>query len=364
MTKISPGALAVLLVMALLAAPAYAGPTVTVRVEGESRTLLERTTVTLPDTDSSICGPGTRWRVADAIEAATVGNWDRQEFASTILGESHTFSDSDYWALWNGDAAGYSYSQLGICDTVMSEGQEALMLVDRTPPPTFASTSFPLGLRGVPAAVQTGSPVTVSVVSFALDGAASPVAGATVAGGGAEAVTGADGRATLSFSQPGSFTVRATKQGSVPSAGERVTVSALPVVLPACQTSGTDGRCGTKDLEAPVVSIADLTSGGVYPRRLAPRTLRGRVLPDPSGLKEVRLSIKRRLNGRCWRYHGTQERFKRRPCDGWRSFAIGDRERWSYLLPKRLARGRYAIRAVAVDKTGNDSVRRVVIHVR
>jgi hypothetical protein len=102
----------------------------------------------------------------------------------------------------------------------------------------------------------------------------------------------------------------------------------------------------------------------VYKRKRAPRKIAGRVTPDPSGLEEVRLSIKRRVDRRCWRYSGAQERFKRRPCDGWRSFAIGDRAEWSYLLPKRLGKGRYALRAVAVDKAGNDSVTRVVIHVR
>jgi hypothetical protein len=359
MTKISPGALAALLVTALLAAPAYAGPTVTVRVEGESTTLLERTTVTLPDTDSSICGAGTRWRVADAIDVATAGNWDRHEFASTILGESHTFSDNDYWALWNGGSTGYSYSQLGICDTVMSEGQEALMLVDRTPPPSFASTSFPLGLRGLPAAVQAGTPVTVSVVKYELDGSATPVDGATVSGGGAAAVTGPDGTAVLSFAQPGAFVVKATKPGRVVSAGERTTVSAEPVAQPSGALPGT-----AADRTAPLASFARLKHGKVYKRKRAPRKIAGSVTPDPSGLQEVRLSIKRRLDGRCWRYHGLQERFKRRPCDGWRSFAIGDRAEWSYLLPKRLGKGRYALRAVAVDKAGNHSVTRVVIHVR
>jgi hypothetical protein len=362
MKKISPGALAALLVMALLAAPAYAGPTVTVRVEGESATLLERTTVTLPD-DPPYDPCTQKWTVAAAIEQATNGNWDRREFASTILGESHTFSDSDYWALWNGDGAGYRYSQLGICDTVMREGEEALMLVDRTPPPDFASTSFPLGLRGVPAAVQAGTPVTVSVVSYALDGTATPVDGAAVSGGGAGAVTGADGTAVLTFPQPGAFVVRASKPGRVVSAGERTTVSAGPVALPRCETSGTDGRCGTKDLEAPVISIADLTNGGFYTRKRAPRTIAGRVLPDPSGLEQVRLSIKRKLGRRCWRFSGATERFERRRCDGWRSFVIGDQAEWSYLLPKRLARGRYAIRAVAVDNAGNHSVRRVRIRV-
>jgi len=31
-----------------------------------------------------------------AIEKAVAGNWDQRKFVSTILGESHTYVDSDY----------------------------------------------------------------------------------------------------------------------------------------------------------------------------------------------------------------------------------------------------------------------------
>jgi hypothetical protein len=352
---------AALVASGLVAAPAYAGPTVTVRVEGQNATLLERTRVTLPDTPSTVQGcEGTRWTVADAIDVATNGNWDRDDFIQTILGETHEFADSDYWAQWNGEAGAYSYSQTGVCETVMDEGDEVLMLVDRTPPPTFASTSFPLGLRGVPAAVQAGTPVIVSVVTFAADGTASPVDGATVAGGGATATTGADGRAVIGFPQPGSFAVKATKPGSVPSAGESVAVSATPVPPRASPTALTR----PDDKTAPRASFARLTNGKVYKRRKAPRRIAGSVTADPSGLQSVRLSILRRVGDRCWTYDGESERFERHRCGGRDSFRIGDRADWSYLLPERLGKGRYTIRAVAIDKAGNDSATRVVIRVR
>ena len=55
----TPAGLAAGLVSAvLLAAPAFAGPTVTVRVEGASLTLLERTRVTLPDTPPPVASCG------------------------------------------------------------------------------------------------------------------------------------------------------------------------------------------------------------------------------------------------------------------------------------------------------------------
>ena len=35
------------------------------------------------------------------------------------------------------------------------------------------------------------------------------------------------------------------------------------------------------------------------------------------------------------------------------NFSIGDRADWSYLLPKRLGKGRYVLDVIAVDKLGN-----------
>jgi hypothetical protein len=362
MKKIVPGALVGLVAAAVLAAPALADRTVTVRVEGQAGTLLERTAVTLPDTDSPLCGAGKQWRVADALEAATGGNWDRHTstLTETIMGESHTFTDSDYWALWNGRGGSYAYSSQGVCDRVMAHGDEALFLVDRSPPPDYESTSFPLALRGLPAAVQVGTATSVSVVSFALDGTATPVAGATVSGGGASATTAADGTATITFTQAGPAVVKASKPGLVISARERVTVSPTPVPSspPATQTPGAG------DTQAPVASFSGLKNGKVFSRKRAPRVLRGTVSADPSGIKSVRLSILRKRKGRCWAFDGASERFKRHRCRGSRSFRIGDRAEWSYLLPRRLPRGRYTIRVAAIDKAGNASATETRIRVR
>ena len=67
----------------------------------------------------------------------------------------------------------------------------------------------------------------------------------------------------------------------------------------------------------------------------------------------MRLAISRRVGERCWAFDGAAERFERHRCGGSRSFRIGDRADWSYLLPKRLARGRYTIRVAAIDNAGN-----------
>jgi hypothetical protein len=365
MRKIAAGALAALLASAALASTAAAGPTVTVRVEGDDATLLGRTAVTLPDSDSAICGAGKRWTVADAIDVATGGNWDRQPFTQSILGESHTFADNDYWALWNGrdGILGYSATE-GICDRVMQAGDEALMLVDRSgPAPDYASTAFPLGLRGLPAGARAGAPVHVDVVLFAADGSTTPVQGATVAGGGASALTGADGGATLVFPAAGTFSVRATKPGVVPAGAERVTVTSTTAAV-AQGGPVPEPPAAVADATAPVATISGLRDGKVYRRRHAPRRIAGSVSPDPSGLLSVRLSIARKKHGRCWAYGGDSERFRRHRCGGSRSFRLGADPEWSYLLPKRLPRGRFAIRAVAIDRRGNASATTLRIRVR
>jgi hypothetical protein len=352
MKRLVPGALAGLAAATLLAAPALAGPTVTVRVEGQSRTLLERTRVTLPDTPPPVTGCQ-RWSAAAAIEEATRGNWDRGDFPSTILGESHTFTQNDYWAEWVDFGSGYRWGS-GICNDVLKDGDEVLEVVDIASA-TFAPTRFPLDLEGLPAAVQTGVPVTVTVVAYVTDGTVgtgtrTPVAGATVSGGGASAVTGPGGTATLRFMQPGTVVVKASKPGSVVSAGEGVTVSTTP------PSAAGELPARMPDTTAPVASISGIVSGAVFSRRRAPRTLRGTVSADPSGIKSVRLSILRKRRGRCWAFDGETERFERHRCGGSRSFRIGDRAEWSYLLPARLPRGRYIIRVAAIDRAGNDSV--------
>jgi hypothetical protein len=359
MWRLVAGALAGLGAAIALAAPAVAGPTVTVRVEGESATLLERTQVTLPDTPPPVASCP-RWTVAAAIEEATTGKWDRAAFTQQILGESHTFTRSDYWSQWNDTGAGYRTGN-GICTDVMKDGDEALMLVDFSPQGEM--TRFPLDLEGLPAAVEVGRPVTVTVVAYVGNftpgtGTRTPVEGATVSGGGASAVTGPGGTAVITFPQPEAAVVKASKAGSVVSAGERVTVSATPVPRPAAPA----GRA--PDTTAPTATLAGLRDGQVFSRKRAPRTLRGTVSADPSGIKSVRLSILRRKGKRCWAFDGDRERFKRHRCGGWRSFRIGDRAEWSYLLPKRLARGRYTIRVVAIDNAGNDSVTETEIRVK
>jgi hypothetical protein len=337
----------------LVAAPAAlaAGPTVDVRVEGENGTLLERTTVTL----SGEAVPGNSEcegnSVGAAIDAATRGNWDRSSFTSTILGESHTFTHEDYWAEWLDAGSGYKYGG-GVCNDTVKDGDDVLMLVNAPPFGEGSTTDVPLSLRGLPAQAQRGTDVTVTVVGTRTtsefgnpgEGTDEPVAGATISGGGVSAITGADGRATLRFDNPGTVTLEATKAGDIPSGRETLTVTEAPVPAPPASVA---------DETAPLGRILGIREGQRFTRKRAPRTLKGTVGADPSGLRTVKLSLTRQNPGRCQLYSPTKERFRNSRCGRRVNFSIGNDADWSYLLPHRLGKGRYVLDVIAVDKAGN-----------
>jgi hypothetical protein len=371
--------------LALLPATALAGPTVKVRVEGQSGTLLARTTVTLPDTPPPVAGGCPRYTAAAALEEGTHGNWDRQSFTQSILGESHTFTDSDYWAEWIDRGTGYRFGA-GICTDVLNDGDELLMLVDRSPAPDFAPTVFPLDLDGVPSSVAAGTPFTVTVVEYRPGATGDPqaVEGATVSDGHATATTDRDGKASLRIGDTGTVTLKATKPGLAPSGGEVVNVTAAPAqstapastapdapesgpgtppaVAPPAVTAPTAAGAPA-DTRAPRLAIAGLRSRAVFTLRRAPRLLRGTV-SDASALKSVELSIVRRRAGACQYWSSRRERFLAKRCNGTQpAFPVGTTARWSYQLPARLPAGRYYIRVAAVDIAGNRAATRVVIRV-
>jgi hypothetical protein len=329
-----------------LTAPAYAAPTVTVRVEGANSTLLERTTVTLGSGNGIPCEADT---AGAALDAATKGNWDKQEFVSTILGENHAFADSDYWAEWIDKGKGYEFGG-GLCTDHLKDGDEVLLLVDYSPPPAYAPTVFPLDLEGLPALVAPGDEATVTVVEYQPGTPGTPVrvpvAGAAVTGADAPVTTGADGKATVRFSTGGSFVLKATKPGDAPSAGERVGVTAPHGGAPQVTLPGS----ATPDRSAPVAKLAGFIDHQVFTS--GPRELKG-SFTDASGIKSVKLRLAKRAGGKCWYFSQKLETFRRTGCGKEKYFSIGDRADWSYLLPAKLGKGRYVLDAVAIDGAGN-----------
>jgi hypothetical protein len=236
-----------------------------------------------------------------------------------------------------------------VCKEELQEGDSVLFFVDQcfdAQPPDYACKNEPVRPLELtaPATAQAGVPVTLSVATLDGNGGSSPTAGARVTGGGVEAATGTDGRATVTFPQAGQVVLKASKPGSVRSAAEAVAVAAPGAAPPSP---------AARDTAAPVARISGIREQQRFSRRRAPRTLRGSVSPDPSGLRAVKLSLTRSSGGRCQLYSPTKERFRRSRCGRRVNFSIGDRQAWSYLLPRRLGKGRYVLDVIAVDKAGN-----------
>ena len=84
----------------------------------------------------------------------------------------------------------------------------------------------------------------------------------------------------------------------------------------------------------------------MFSRKKAPRTLRGTVAADPSGLSAVKIRLTAQARQTCSYFSGGRERFRKTHlCGHGAFFKVGDRADWSYLLPKRLGRGRYVLEA-------------------
>ena len=266
----------------------------------------------------------------------------------TILGESHTFADSDYWAEWLSAARRHQARRRHLHRRAC-RGRRGRLLADARRRRPSRRRVFPLDVEGLPAQARRGDPVTVTVVEYRSatgdigEGDRTPVAGATVRAGSATATTGADGRASLVLSGLGTVTVRPTRPGNAAVGRAR---------------RRRHGACGgaaaaAPDRTAPVASIAGIRDGQAFSRRGAPRELRGSVTADPSGLWAVKIRLTRRLGKTCWYFSGSKEQFLKRTCGKQYAFKVGDRTDWSYLLPARLPRGRYVLDSYAIDNVFN-----------
>jgi hypothetical protein len=366
-TFLTLGALlpSLLALVAINASAALAGPTVTVRIEGESSTLLPKTSVTL-NAPEPVSGCASN-SVAAAINLAVGGNWDHSNFTHTLLGETHAFTkESDTWAEW----VNYKWGG-GICSDLLSEGDEVVMVADHEPEPFYSPTVLPLVVSEVPTSVQAGTPFTVKVSAIHTpaeafvetgNGEAQPATGVTVSGGGASATSAAGGIATLTLSTPGNVTLRATNTGDAPSAGFVV-----------CVHNGNDGNCGTtspsgtttpttgggtptpapyKGPFALVPDVKGLVDGHVYPHGSAPRTIAGTVVAH-SAVTTVSAELRRRYRGHCSAYDGVRARFRAARCGSGSFFKLADGGAFSYLLPAALGPGRYVLDIRASDAVGN-----------
>ncbi|MGH2859821.1 MAG: DUF4430 domain-containing protein [Solirubrobacteraceae bacterium] len=198
---------------ALLLTPAAslaASPTtVSVRVEGLTRTLLPATrvrthrgSITKAGAPKGTC-PATN--AAGALDVAThrdwTGSYDSYGLSVvSILGESHPFSSSDYWSLFvNG-----RYAPAGICDLRLHRGDQLLFAAVPQ-----KGTEYPLAIS---APRHAGHRFTVTVTAYGARGATRPLAGASVTDGG---VTNRNGRTTVRVGHSGRVTLTASRRGHI-----------------------------------------------------------------------------------------------------------------------------------------------------
>jgi len=316
--------------------------TVSVRVEGAARTLVETARVTTTAAPVSKAGHDCSGTSAGGgLDRATAGNWDAGyfdglgHFVTAIMGEKP--AGTAFWSLW----IDHKLSDLGACAAELQEGDDVLFVPSTCDDFDAANNVcrdqlLPLGLTA-PATVTLGSSAQVSVVRYDQKGAAAPVEGASVGG----AVTDAAGHATVNFPTAGKVALKAEKAGFARSETEIVDVALAQV----------QGGLTPPDRTPPTAKLAGLRDHGVY--KTGPRELRGRFGADRSGIRTVKLRLTKRLGKRCWYFSGRQERFVGTDCGKGAYFAIGDRADWSYLLPSRLTRGRYVFDAIAIDAAGN-----------
>jgi hypothetical protein len=367
---------AALLLLLLYVSVAFAGPTVKVRVVGESSTLLPLTSVTLESPEPVSGCPANSANAA--INLAVGGNWDhgdeegsKGDFTQTILGETHAFTNNfDTWAVWIDDKwAG------GICEDLLSEGDEVLLVADHEPEP-FAPTVLPLVLTGAPAAVVAGTSFTVDVDKVHTrpgtfpevgEGTPEPESGVTIAGDGSSAESNAGGVATLTLTQPGTYELTASKSGEAPSAPVTVCVRESSgagcgfQASPGASSSSGSGSSASGAVPtstsytgayAVVAKANSVIEGHVYKRGQAPRILSGNVLAHTM-VSATSLELRREYKGRCYAYDGVTTRFARTRCGQGSFFKVSNNGLFSYLLPEALPPGRYVLDIEASDAAGN-----------
>jgi len=163
-------------------------------------------------------------------------------FISRIASDSE--SATEFW----GNVTNFEFSNFGGCQTRVKSGDEVLWVLGGFGKPL-------LNLSG-PISARTGQSIGVRVT----DGTDNtPAAGASVGG----KLTGADGRASISFATAGVYNLKATRAGSVRS--QRLTVCVDPPGAPSC-TSG--------DKSSPSVELlAAGARGGYASDRFTSRTV-------------------------------------------------------------------------------------------
>ncbi|MGA9860278.1 MAG: hypothetical protein WBQ18_20595 [Solirubrobacteraceae bacterium] len=198
--------------VALVLSPAAAlaaGTSVSVRVEGATRTLLRATTVhthggaiTKGGTPAGAC-PATT--AAGALDVATHHNWTGSYGSiglsvNSIFGERHTFSSGKYWSIFVDNR----YAQAGVCGLKLHRGEKLLFAAVPA-----KGTEYPIVLS---APAHAGRTFTVRASSYGDTGRSKPLSGVLVKGAG---TTNAKGTVTVTVPRSGKVTLTASRKGYV-----------------------------------------------------------------------------------------------------------------------------------------------------
>jgi len=218
------------LALALVPVAPAAAAEVTVRVEGDTATLVREVRL---ETPRGTVGKNPRQRCAGgaalgALHVATGGRWNGAWFdlgylIQSIRGERHD-GDPTFWSFWLNNRL----ATTGVCQAELEDGDEVLFFVDRCVYDPVAQACendpvLPLAVRA-PRRATTGRAFTVTVVRYDSVGRTKPVPGATVRVGDRAYQTGGRGRARVRVGRRATVGVRAIKDGFARSAVERVTV--------------------------------------------------------------------------------------------------------------------------------------------
>ncbi|HEV3229494.1 MAG TPA: hypothetical protein VGY97_08475 [Solirubrobacteraceae bacterium] len=387
-------ALAVTAVCLTLTATALATPvTINLRIEGATKTLFEGPLTTdahtaanpinAPDSSTSIVGPhpcdykdnGNPPLGGSAAGTPTTAAFDGVAQAGATFGAIWYSSQGDFFVTQLGSdanggpptypswgfAVNYQSGSVGGCQLTLSSGDQVLWAYD------FFNKVHLLKLAG-PSVANVGQPITVKVTD---GGTAAAMPGASVGG----QTTDAQGNASITFSKTGTQSLKAEAPSSVRSNR-----------LDVCVHNGNDGTCGSTaptsassttpagtlptagpapapptyatglPVTAPATGfLRGIRYGHRFARDRAPRTLRGTVSADATGIEAVRLRLSRRTIYACQGFDARLERFRSTRCGiehaPW--FSVGTSTRFSYLLPHRLRPGRYVLDLEVIDGAGH-----------
>jgi hypothetical protein len=377
-----PALAGAILSLLLLSASAVASPiVVNLRVEGSTNTLFEGpiSAEGIPNppgitTESSLTaepcdfkdngsnggyGPSVATPTAVLYDAATADHlafnaeWfsSLNDFDISQVGDdiADAGGNEAYW----GFAVNYTYSDVGGCQLQLAPGSEVLWAYNYFNLKHLLSLSGPSSVTvGVPFAVhvtdgQTGEPISGAAIGQFVNGATNTSSSSPT--------TNAAGNATVTLTQTGAVTLKATQVESVRSNG--LAVSVVPVGASLSSGSGTSPTTTNTSSQPPVADVAKVVgvkNRHIYSGRSAPRLLAGTVEVSSGGtLHQVRISLQRRYRGRCFDFSGSRESFVRtEKCGSATFFSVGGSESFSYLLPARLPKGSYVFDIEGIDSAG------------